>query len=132
MYKKLLRNVNTDDWASFRCNLVIAIRDRLINKQQLTELLNIIKDTSYYMEHANDTLIFDANTDENSWDDNYIERISIAIICGDISDDTIMHMFNVSRKVHYKNKKSIPNTIKKIVIGISVITLVGGYYWIKR
>ena len=120
MYRKIIKDINTGNWARVRSDLANAISGRKISKRQLENIMKHLKKTDYYSNTQ--SIANDKNREKpDAWNQKYLDRLSAAVVCGDTSEETVMHMFEVSNKIKWNDKGYVIGTMCKIVVAVAFI-----------
>lgn len=124
MYRRIINDIKTENWAKVRSDLANAISSRKLSKRQLHNIMQQLKGTEYYEK----TLVFaegkKRENNSNKWNQSYLNSISAEVVCGDTSEETVMHMFEVSDKIKWKDKFYVVTTVCEIIAIVAVIIAV--------
>lgn len=123
MYNRIIKDINTENWARVRSDLANAISGRRISKRQLENVMKKLKKTDYYKQ-TQSVATGKKREYRGAWNQKYLDRLSSEVVCGDTTEETIMHMFEVSNNIKWKDKVYVIGTICKIAATIALIVAV--------
>ena len=124
MYRRIIKDIKTENWAKVRSDIANAISSHKLSKRQLNNIMICLKETDYYKKTS---VIADGKKREKNpsgWSRRYLESISSEVVCGDTSEETVMHMYEVSEKIKWKDKFYVITTVCEIIAIIAVIVAI--------
>lgn len=121
MYKKIVQLINSGDYSGARAQIAIAIRSNSITKLQLKKILEMLSKSSKAAKYISSKTIFDIDNNEDNWNEEYILRLSSAIVSGDMSEEILYHTLKVCK---YVRKQKIVSVAWKAAIVVIVLIVV--------
>ena len=129
IYTRILNSIKAKNWPQFRSTLVNGIREHKIQKLSLSNIYKSLRSTEEGKQIADAEVTFVANNNETEWNEDYMEEIASAIICGDTNEKVAEHMVEVSNKLKWKDnayrlKVIVFSACATIAVIVTVICLI--------
>lgn len=128
MYKKIVQLINSGDYSGARAQIAIAIRSNSISKLQLKKILEMLSKSSKAAKYISSKTIFDIDNNEDNWNEEYILRLSSAIVSGDMSEEILYHTLKVCK---YVRKQKVVSVSWKVAIVAIVLIVVFALIYIN-
>lgn len=102
MYDEIIEKINAGSLSEARTKLVQGIKHGQINTTQLDDVIERLKKTDGGTHYLFETSFFKCTDNVRLWNEAYIEKITIAILSGDVSPALLYHMLDVCKYVRKK------------------------------
>ena len=97
---KIIKKIHMGDLTHIRSDIAIDIKNGKMGKRQLQKIILKLKNDEVGRELFVNNIVFQINNDKSMWTDDYLRNIGEAISCGDLSEELLYHMLDVSRYVN--------------------------------
>lgn len=128
MYKKIVQLINRGDYSGARAQIAIGIRSNSISRSQLKNILQMLNKSSRMAKYVSSKAIFDIDNNEANWNEEYILRLTSAIVSGDMSEELLYHTLKVCK---YARKQKVVSVAWKVAIVVVVLIVVFALIYIN-
>lgn len=97
---RLVSSILQGDAADVRSKLAFGIQRGRVGSGQVHRIIEEIKADPERKELLRDHSVFKINYVQSEWSEEYLRNIGEAIVCGDMSEELLYHMAEVSRYVN--------------------------------
>lgn len=125
MYKEIMKDVDNGNIANTRAILANDLRKCKLSKDELDKIILSIKKRPDGKDYIRKNTVADINKNKSDWDEKYVFRLCSLVVSGDMSEQILIHLYEVARYVRGKEKKSKMWILALIIIlsGIIIFAL---------
>ena len=122
---KVIRTIRQGDATDIRGEIAFGIQKGRIGEQQVRNIVEGIRTDRKWNNLLNDHSVFGICNDKTKWNEDYLRNIGEAIVCGDMSEEILYHMVEVSKYVkrYYLMAKAVGAGILCVIVVIVLVLL---------